>query len=56
MSDALDRFHPRFDETVTAFCKAVDKMTRIAGMQAENDQRRHRGEAMAYTETDFLNV
>ena len=45
-----------FDESVTAFCRAVEKMARIAGMQAENDQRKHRGEAMAYTEGDFSNV
>ena len=42
--------------SVAAFCRAVDKMGRIAGMQAENDQRKHRGEAMAYTESDFTNV
>ena len=45
-----------FDESVAAFCRSVDKMARIAGMQAENDNRKYRGEAMAYTESDFANA
>lgn len=56
MRDSLERFSPNFNETLTAFCRAVDKIVRVAGMQAENDQRKHRGEAMAYTEADFSNV
>jgi hypothetical protein len=31
-------------------------MIRALGMQAENDNRKHRGEPMAYSEGDFLNV
>lgn len=31
-------------------------MARVAGMTAENDQRRHQGSSMAYTEDDFLRL
>lgn len=34
----------------------VDRIVRIAAMQAENQQRGHRGESMAYVEADFMNV
>ena len=33
--------------------KAAALVTRVAGMQAENMQRQHRGEAMAYNEHAF---
>ena len=36
--------------------QAACAMAKIAGMQAENQQRVHRGESMAYTEIDFENV
>lgn len=45
-----------FEESVAAFGRSVEKMVRIAGMQAENDQRKHRGESMAYSEQDFQNA
>lgn len=33
---------------------AANLMGEVAGMQAENKQREHRGEGMAYYESDFL--
>ena len=56
LADVIEKSHPRFDETVAAFCRAVEKMTRVAGMQAENDQRKAVGASMAYTESDFANA
>ena len=45
--------------TVMSMCAMVSAsvacaMIRAMGMQAENEQRKHRGEAMAYTEADFV--
>ena len=56
LANAMEHFQPRLDEPVAAFCRAIDKMVRIAGMQAANDERKHRGESMAYTEEDFQNA
>jgi len=54
---SLDNFgHGNFDESCTQFQRAVEKLGRILGMQAENDQRKHLGESMAYTESDFHNA
>jgi hypothetical protein len=36
--------------------RAATAMIRAMGMQAENDQRKHRNEAMAYGEADFAKV
>ena len=37
--------------------KAItDAQIQVAAMQAENEQRKHLGQAMAYTEQDFFNV
>ena len=36
--------------------QAACAMAEIAGMQAENMQREHRGESMAYVEDDFAQV
>lgn len=36
--------------------QAACAMAEIAGMQAENMQRVHRGESLAYTENDFIAV
>ncbi len=55
-AEVLQRALQAFDESVAAFCRAVDKQARVAGMQAENDQRKHRGEGMAYFESDFANA
>ena len=38
------------------FADSVNKLVRAMGMQAENDQRKVRGESMAYIEADFLNL
>jgi hypothetical protein len=35
---------------------AACAMAEVAGMQAENHQRAHRGESMAYVEQDFTDV
>lgn len=34
--------------------QAAELFTRACGMMAENMQRAHRGESMAYTEHDFI--
>ena len=36
--------------------QAACAMADVAGMQAENMQREHRGEAMAYVEEDFVEI
>ena len=36
--------------------QAACAMAEIAGMQAENMQREHRGESMAYVEDDFVEI
>lgn len=36
--------------------QAACAMAEIAGMQAENQQRIHRGESLAYVENDFAAV
>jgi len=35
---------------------AIEAMIRAMGMQAENDQRKHLGQSMAYTEDNFLKL
>lgn len=45
MADAAEKYR-----------KSVIKLGRFLGMQAENDQRKHRGEAMAFTQEDFERV
>ena len=35
-------------------CRAMACSARVAGMQAENDQRKHRGESMAHGEPEFI--
>ena len=42
------------DVAVEKFGLAVSLMGTIAGMQAENAQRTHRGESMAYVEEAFM--
>lgn len=37
------------------FALALAASARVAGMQAENMARAHRGESMAYTDQDFFN-
>ncbi len=45
-----------FEESVRTFERSVDKLARILGMQAENDQRKAVGGSMAYVEDDFASV
>jgi hypothetical protein len=57
LSRSLDNFgHGDFDSSCRSFETSVNKLARILGMQAENDNRKHRGESIAYLETDFLNA
>ena len=54
---SLDNFgHGNFDQSCLQFERAVDKLSRVLGMQAENDQRKHLGQSVAYTESDFHNA
>lgn len=54
---SLDNFGTgNFDESCTQFDKAVAKLGRILGMQAENEQRKRNGLAMAYCDQDFFNA
>ena len=54
---AMDNFRvDGFEESVREFIRSIDKLQRILGMQAENDQRKHLGHSMAYDEGSFLNV
>ena len=45
-----------FEQSVRAFERSVEKMARILGMQAENNQRKAIGASMAYTYGDFANA
>lgn len=54
---SLDNFgHGTFDQDVLRFERAVEKLARVMGMQAENDQRKAVGASMAYVEYDFVNA
>ena len=54
---AMDRFDTSaFEASVQRFERSVDKLARVMGMQAENDQRKAIGASMAYPETAFLNA
>lgn len=46
----------RFERSVEVFRSSIDRMAAVLGMQAENDQRKVRGESMAYTESDFTST
>ena len=60
----LERFrNSGFDQSANAMAQAagsidvsVTRLGRLLGMQAENDQRKHRGESMAYDEAAFANA
>ena len=57
LRDSLNRFETgNFDASCLQFSKAVDKMGRILGMQAENEMRKHHGQALAYCDQDFFNA
>lgn len=45
-----------FEESVRLFATSVDRLGRLLGMQAENDQRKACGHSMAYVEDDFASV
>lgn len=54
---ALENFsRGTFEDSVRSFCAAVDRLSRISGMNAENDQRKAIGASMAFTESDFANI
>ncbi len=54
---SLDNFGTgNFDQSVQTFERSVDKMARIFAMQAENDERKYRGEEPAHTYNDFHNA
>jgi len=55
-AEVLQRSLQMFDESVAAYCRAVDKAARVAGMQAENESDKYRGFAPTYTEKDFANA
>jgi len=46
----------KFDESVRTFDRSVDRLAAVLGMQAENDQRKHLGQSMAYTNSDFTSA
>lgn len=45
-----------FEDAVMRFERSVNKMQQILGMQAENDHRKHCGNQVAYTESDFASI
>jgi len=54
---AIDNFRVgEFTEAVDKFSRAVDKLQTVAGMQAENDQRKAVGSSTVYTEEDFARL
>jgi len=54
---AMDNFRvDGFEEAVRQFAQSVDKLQTLAGMQAENDQRKALGHSMAYDENDFERI
>lgn len=56
LSRALNGFgrHSTFEESVTRFERSIERLAKLLGMQAENDQRKATGSSMAYTEDDFF--
>lgn len=46
----------KYEASAESFRRSVNKLCRILGMQAENDQRKAVGASMAYTEADFSAV
>lgn len=56
ISSAISNLHDHTNNmrnVAQIFADAVDKLGRIEGMKAENEQRKHRGEAMAFVQADF---
>ena len=45
-----------FEEAVRTFATSVTKLQTVAGMQAENDQRKADGADMTYVEDDFVRL
>lgn len=43
-------------ETAMTFQSAISAMIEALGMTAENEQRKHNGESMAYTKDDFEKI
>jgi len=44
------------NNTVSDFQRQVDRLCRLAGMVAANQDRMHRGESLAYDEQAFVNI
>lgn len=43
-------------EHIKQFNQSVAALIAMEGMKAENEQRKHRGESMAYVEEHFINL
>lgn len=57
LSRAMENFGTgEFESSVERFERSVNKLGRILGMQAENDQRKALGQSMAYDEAAFINA
>jgi hypothetical protein len=57
LKSAMEQFPGmNFTEAINQFERSVDKLARIYGMQAENDQRKVIGASMAYDEASFINA
>lgn len=58
LTRALDNFNRSgsLEEFVAKFERAVDKLARIMGMQAANDERKADGLSLAYDESSFNNI
>jgi len=44
------------DQTINNLTSAICALIEAMGMQAENNNREHKGEAIAYTEDNFLQL
>lgn len=54
--DNFRRYVNLFEDAVNNFQRQLDRLAQIEGMKAENMQRQHRGDSMAYTEQHFNGV
>ncbi len=54
--DAFNAGRTAFDESVKTFAATVDKLARIAGMQAQNACNISQGLPPCYNEADFSNL
>lgn len=54
--DNFRRYVNLFEDAVNNFQRQLDRLSQIEGMKAENAQRQHLGQSMAYTEQHFNGV